>query len=63
MSAYGRKTRPRGTPLEAGEWKVQYRFEGGGDWLTADTRLRIGEGLSDSVACDAVSFKKCVVRR
>jgi hypothetical protein len=63
VSANGSTTRGRGAPLEEGMWKVQYRFEAGGDWLTADARLRIGEGLTDSVTCDAVSFKKCVVRR
>jgi len=52
-----------GVPLLEGEWQVQYRFEADGDWLTADANLRIGEGLKDSVTCDAVSFKKCVVRR
>ena len=63
MSVFGNLTRRRGDLLEEGEWQVQYRFEEGGGWLTANARLRIGEGLSDSVTCDAVSFKKCVVRR
>ena len=63
VSVFGNLTRRRGVLLEKGVWKVQYRFEAGGDWLTADARLRIGEGLTDSVTCDAVSFKKCVVRR
>ncbi len=63
VSVFGTLTRRRGDLLEEGEWQVQYRFEAGGGWLTADARLRIGEGLTDSVTCDAVSFKKCVVRR
>jgi tRNA A-37 threonylcarbamoyl transferase component Bud32 len=63
VSVFGNLTRRRGDLLEEGEWQVQYRFEAGGGWLTADSRLRIGEGLADSVTCDAVSFKKCVVRR
>jgi len=63
VSADGSSIRRRGTTLDEGEWTVQYRFEAGGDWLTADARLRISAGLNDSVTCDAVSFKKCVVRR
>ncbi len=63
VSVFGNLSRRRGESLEEGEWQVQYRFEDGGGWLTADTTLRVGEGLSDSVTCDPVNFKKCVVRR